>query len=447
LRRLKVTELARILAGVATVSPLLRASARWPAPKRREWQLRRLQRLVSHAYAKVEMYRTLYDRAGVRPANLRTLDDLQRFPIVTKQDVIAAYPAGTIARGYRLEDLIVSRSSGSSGLVMDIAYDARAFVTYVLAGLRLYRMAFDYRPHHRQVYIYTSPYPMDSVLGLYPLRFIHTLAPMEQVLEALKAFPPDLLVCYPSHLRTILDAAADAGIVLPTPRAVSVNSEMSTQAERDEMSRRLGCPVLDEYSSEELTRIAAQCVHKTYHVFEDINFMEVLDDQQQPTEGVGTVVGTNLHNHAMPMIRYCQGDLAQICEGACACGRRFRYLKNLHGRRNDSFELPDGRVLTSGLLLDATYEIVLTHRSAVRDFCLIQDELSAVRLQVVAGPGWAPDVERWLVERFASLLGPLVKFRVEVVTECFKTATGKRNPIISRVGRDPGTQAIGGSLA
>ena len=72
---------------------------------------------------------------------------------------------------------------------------------------------------------------------------------------------------------------------------------------RDELKRQFKCPVLDEYSSEELTRIAAQCLAGNYHVFEDINYMEVLDDSGMPVNGLGVLVGTNLHNHAMPISR------------------------------------------------------------------------------------------------------------------------------------------------
>src|SRR5205085_3749076 len=117
---------------------------------------------------------------------------------------------------------------------------------------------------------------------------------------------------------------------------------------RDYLSSLLNCPVLDEYSSEELTRIAAQCSHKTYHVFEDINYIETLDSDGRSTPNAGTIVGTNLHNFAMPMIRYQQNDLGRLEEAECACGWKFRRLVNFEGRRNDSFELPSGKILSSG---------------------------------------------------------------------------------------------------
>jgi phenylacetate-CoA ligase len=169
-------------------------------------------------------------------------------------------------------------------------------VTYILAGLRLYQMIFPYRPWHRQIYVYTSPYPLSSLFGLYPLDFVSTLAPLREAVDMLVRKKPELLVCYPSHLRQIAEmASADERRSLRL-RGVSTNSEMSTQTERNELAKLFHCPVLDEYSSEELTRIAAQCRHQRYHVFEDINYIEVLDDQGRATREVGTIVGTNLHN-------------------------------------------------------------------------------------------------------------------------------------------------------
>ncbi len=437
MRSLSIIELARIAAGFVTTWPTLRRAPYWPRERLEQWQLRRLQRLVAHAYESTTFYRSHYDHAGVKPGDIRTLADIRRLPIVTKEQVIEHYPHGMLAAGATPDSLIVSRSSGSTGRVLDIAYDSRAMVTFVLAGLRLYQMAFDYRPRDVQMYVYTSEYPLNSLFGLYPTRFVPTLAPIDTILNEWTAIRPALVVCYPSHLRSIVDAASDSGISLPRPKAVSVNSEMSTQAERDALAADIGCPVLDEYSSEELTRIAAQCSCKNYHVFEDINLVEILDDRGDPTDATGTLVGTNLHNFAMPMIRYRQNDLARIGPSTCPCGRTFRVLTDLQGRRNDSFTLPGGRTITSGVLLDATYEIVLTHRNAVRDFCLVQEGPVSVRLELVVGPSWGPNVDVWLRERFGALFGPKVAFRVDTVKECTKTTSGKRNPIINMTTRAP----------
>jgi phenylacetate-CoA ligase len=409
---------------------------RVPYLSRDEMQARQFQRLrdlVRHAYETVAFYRALYAGKGFEPGDLKGWEDFRRLPRVTKDDVIASYPGRILSSRYAGRELIVSRSSGSSGKVLDVAYPAQTLARYALATIRMYRMGFDYRPWHRHLYIYTSPYPFDSIFGLYPLYFVSTLAPVSETLKKLVEVRPHLLVCYPSHLRQVSEIASEADLRRIRPLLISVSSELSTQAERDLLAERFGCPALDNYSSEEMARIAAQCLEKTYHVFEDMNFVEVVDEEGKPTPEIGLVVATNLHNFALPLIRYEQNDYAALSDGDCPCGRRFRTLSKLQGRRNDSFRMPSGKVLSSGFLLDATYEFLLDEREAIRDFCLIQERADSVLLEIVPGRTWSDTVAKTIAERFGRYLEAGVAFRVETVDECEKTRTGKRNPIISRV--------------
>jgi phenylacetate-CoA ligase len=363
---------------------------------------------------------------------------LRSGPTLSKDDLIDAYPDRALVEGASLEGLIVSRSSGSSGKVLDVAYDATTYIAYVLATRRIYLMGFDYRPWHRNLYVYTAPYAIDSLFGLYPLHYVSTLAPIEELIDRLREVRPQLLVCYPSHARQLSDrlTGRDLAQIRSRLKLVSLNSEAVSQAELNHLEQIFGCPALDSYASEELARIAAQCRHKTYHVFEDMNYVEVLDDDGASTDDVGTIVGTNLHNFTMPLIRYVQNDLGQIEEAQeCACGSQFRTVRDLEGRRNDTFVMPSGRKLWSGFLLDATYEFLLEHRTAVRDFCLVQEATDSVLLEIVRGLGWSEHVRSSIDRRMRSFFEPGVSFRIETVDQCEKTKTGKRNPIINRVGR------------
>lgn len=398
----------------------------------KSWQFERLKLVVESAYEAVPFYRRLYRSVGFEPGDLSTWSDFEQLPFVSKDDVITAYPDDFVSTRFNFDDLIVSGSSGSGGKPMDVAYPPQTFLMYALATLRLYQMGFAYKPWHRHVYIYTSSYPFSSIFGMYPLHFISTLAPIEDVERELLRIKPDLLVCYPSHLRQITEMCSSSVLKELTPSLISVSSEMSSQSERDGLEQMFGCPVLDNYSSEELARIASQCLSHSYHVFEDMNYIEIVDSEDRVTESLGAVVGTNFHNLATPLIRYRQNDFAQIGKSSCPCGRNFRELSSLQGRQNDSFVLPSGRVLTSGFLLDASYEFLLEYRGAIRDFCLIQESSTEILLEVVAGPKWTEEIRVSILRRFVEFLEVGVRFRVESVDECEKTRTGKRNPIISR---------------
>lgn len=428
MRSLNLKELTQLLKEFAVGGRFLKNAPKWSQEAMQAWQFHQIQKLVKHAWENIPFYQQHYKACGFEPGDLKDWEAFAQLPLVTKEDVIENYPHAMLREGCQPDDYIVSRSSGSSGKVLDICYDSEAMVIYSLAGLRLYKMGFRYQPWHKQLYVYTSPYPMDSVFGLYPMVHVPTLTPIEKIVAAIEQHQPELLVCYPSHLKQIaplLSQKARAGL-----RAVSVNSEMSTQAERTHLTELLGCPVLDEYSSEELTRIAAQCSCGKYHIFEDINYIEL--DNIDPVSSLGTIIGTNLHNCAMPMIRYVQNDLGTITETSCTCGWKFRELSNLQGRKNDSFIMPSGKEISSGFLFDATYEILLTWRTAVSDFCLIQYESDSVVLQVIPGDGWSEKIENEINTQFADYFESNVRFKIEQVEECEKTKSGKRNPIIRR---------------
>ncbi len=435
MKELKTTQIMQLAGQMALQLHALNRRPYWPREKLQSYQLKRIQEIVATAKAHVPLYakKHLPD-----PKDIKTLGDVRGLPLLRKQDLVDSTPEERTNSNYHINDLIVSKSSGSTGQALDVYYDAFSFNVFILAGLRLYLMAFPYRPWHRQTYIYTSPYPLNSLLGMYPLEFISTLNPIQDTIARLRANPPDLLVCYPSHLRAIADQMSPADFDLIRPKAINVNSEMSSPAEREYLSRLFNSFVFDDYSSEELTRIASQCRLQNYHLFEDINYIEILDDQGRPApEGtVGHIVGTNLYNVGMPLIRYMQGDRGSIRTKKCECGRSFRVLETLEGRKNDAFVISTGETVSSGYLLDLTYGVFLDYPGAVQAFCLVEQSQDEWALELVPGQKWSSDLLTKIPQDFKSKLNrQQVNLKGHVVHEIRKTKSGKANPIISLVKR------------
>lgn len=432
---LETLDLVRLLGRMASDLPGIFARTAWSRDRIEAYQLRLLRARLREALAGVPLYR---ERAKFypEPDQIRSLADWSKLPLLTKKNLLDHPPAYRLDPRFPVEKLIVSKSSGSTGQALEVYYDRESFNLFVLAGLRLYFMAMSYLPWLKQTYVYTSPYPFSSLFGMWPMEFINTLTPIPETLARLRTNPPDLLVCYPSHLRAIVDQMTPEDFRVIRPRAVNVNSEMSSAAERRYLGEKLGAFVFDDYSSEELTRIASQCRHLAYHVFDDINYMEVVDDEGRivPEGVVGNLVGSNLHNRAMPLLRYLQGDRGAIRSGNCACGRTFRILERLEGRKNDAFVLPDGSTVSSGFLLDLTYGIFLNYEGAVQAFCLLQDDPAYWVLEISPGSRWNEELAARILSEFtASLRQPSVRIELRKVAQVTRTATGKANPIISRV--------------
>ncbi|KOV83475.1 phenylacetate--CoA ligase family protein [Nocardia sp. NRRL S-836] len=397
-----------------------------------------VRRVLFRAYGGTEFYRAKFDAAGVHPRDVRTWQDFQNVPVTTKDELVAAGEAAIVRA--ETGKAHVSRSSGSSGQVLDVHGSDTNWIKDSLIGVEAYRRHLGLRIGDRQLYANTSEYPYRSIGGLgYRVAYFENLRPVGELADRLLRDRPQVLLVYPSiaaELRETLRA------LNPLPalglRAVITHSEQSSQAFRDELAAFFDCPVQDEYATEELGRLALQCRHGTYHLVEAQSHCEILDQDTgapaAPGEP-GEIVGTNLVNTTMPMIRYRQNDIGAIGSTTCPCGApRGRTLDQLLGRRNSFFTLPGGTRIASGRLLDWTYHLILSERLDIAQFQLVQTALDRVVLLVVAGPGYRPERDADVVRAsFRHLLSDRVTVDVENVPHIRRTAAGKHLPIRSEL--------------
>lgn len=330
---------------------------RLPAAIMHRHTLSRLRRLVDHAYETVPFYRDLYRAAGYEPGAIRSLEDFGCLPVVSKA-LLRAQPRDRLLSS-RVSDkrLLPSITSGSSGEQLTVWHDASRLGRLGLAVLRVTAMNVPHRPWDRTLYVYTSRFPIRSVFGFYPFYFVPTTAPPSTIASVWRSVRPAVVWVYPSRLRDLLDELGQ----LPEARLVSVGSEMSSAAERRRWEEQLRTPVRDQYATEELGLVAAECSFRSRHVFSDLCFVEILDqDGGAAAPGsVGDLIGTNLENRAMPIIRYRQGDRGAIHGQLCPCGRTLPVLDPVEGRARVDLRTPDGRRVGSGVVIDTLYGLVL----------------------------------------------------------------------------------------
>lgn len=402
----------------------------WRSPEAtRAYQEKQIKKLLTHAYSTTELYRSKYRAAGVSPEDFRTLKDLQKFPTVSKQEIISAFPHAAVSHTIDQSACIASVSSGSSGKVITVLHDPKDTWSYTLGRFRILNALGTYKPWDTCLYIYTSPYPASSFLGVYKSYFIPTLHELKNTAQKILSLKPSIICSYPSHMLALMQHLTASEARSLRLKLISVGSELSSRAQRDTLARFFNCPVLDEYSSEELGWIAGECEKENYHLWEDICYVETVIKM-----GTSELVGTNLHNFAMPFIRYEQGDLGIIGDTtSCPCGRTSKILTTFLGRKNDAFTFSDGRIMTSAYLLDAVYDLLLKNVVAIADFCLIQESLHLVRMQIVSNTTLATNDIAYIKSRLEELMSTTVLVEQVAEGKLFKTASGKRNPIISKV--------------
>ena len=228
-----------------------------------------------------------------------------------------------------MEDFNLStRSSGSSGKFVTLALSLDAIYEDTMQGVRqmILQSGKNYNPEDKTLFIYTLPWWIRNINEKYIQEFLPTTSSVEDVIEKLKVVKPKIISTYPTYLEKMSAYGLDLkkyGVEL-----VVVHSEQSTRKQRDMLEKSLNVKVLDEYSSEELTRIALECPNNIYHLEEDACYIEIVDPVTKKKLNYGergVVVGTNLLNTATPIIRYYQVDLAEISESIeCECGNNCR---------------------------------------------------------------------------------------------------------------------------
>ncbi|EYT58368.1 phenylacetate--CoA ligase [Microbacterium sp. UCD-TDU] len=309
-------------------------------------QLARLQQAVRHAYANVPLYTRKLDEAGVRPEDIRTLDDVQLLPFTTKEDLRETYPFGMFA--VPMSDVArIHASSGTTGRPTVVGYtrgDLDRWASLVARSLRASGIRRGMKVHNAYGYgLFTGGLGAHAgieALGAtaIPMSGGQTARQVQLILD----FEPDAILCTPSYLLTIADAMAAQGV---DPRSTSLKvavlgAEPWSNEMRHELEQRLGIDALDIYGLSEVMGpgVGNECLETKDgpHLWEDHFLPEIIDGDSGtalPDGELGELVFTSLTKEAFPVIRYRTRDLTRLLPGTARPG--MRRMEKITGRNDD----------------------------------------------------------------------------------------------------------------
>jgi len=251
-------------------------------------------------------------------------------------------------------------------------------------------------------------------------------------LRWLQSVNPDILLTYPPNLRAMMARMGRDGIVLPRLREVRTISGTVTPALRQACQATLGVPLTDLYSAQEVGVIALQCPDSSLlHLQSEHLLVEVLDDQGQPCrEGeIGQVVVTDLHNFAMPLIRYALRDWAERGP-VCSCGRGLPTLRRVMGRTRNMAFSPAGKPFWPVLDSQRFLEVIPN----LRQYQFVQTAHDAFTVNLVCRPSPSAQQLQRLQGVLVEAMGYAYRWTWQIQeTELPFTASGKFEELISLV--------------
>jgi len=403
-------------------------------------QSERLKVTVKHAYENVPFYRRKLDEAKIKPSDIRSIDDLPKLPLTTKEEIQESPLRDHVAANVDLNRCVKLTTSGSSGLPLTVLGDgrtadfSRALWTraYVANGLRITdKMAFIWNP--------LTFRKNKGVSRLLSRKFISVFEDVKQQLKILEDYQPNVIRSYPSSL-ALLAAASRNRENRVRPRLVFTGAELLNARDRLDIESAFQCDVLDYYGCIEFSLLMWECTrHMGYHMNIDNVAIEFLKNGEVVDPGEeGEIVCTSLHSYVMPLIRYRLGDIGIPIEGRCSCGRTLPLMKVLRGRSDDLLTALDGKlVFASAFFYDLLYSLS-GHLEGIKQFRVIQEKRDRLLVQLVTKKGVSYDnvvLER-ATKYIQSFLGEGMQVEFQFLDEIKRDPTGKLRIFVSHIQRD-----------
>jgi phenylacetate-CoA ligase len=450
----------------------LEKSQWWSAEELREHQMEALGRLLSHAYENVPYWREAFQRLGLKPADFKSLDVLQKLPITDKSD-IRANKERMIADNWRGRTW-TKATGGSTGVPLELDYTPESYDWRVACSKRGYFWAQGCEDGKKQAYIWGAGIGKQTLLKKLKENLHHAIlgqkyfncfefdnARMADCLAELRRYKPEYIVGYTNPLYefakfieksegrhpearraegspSLGDSSArpdgrprNDGKLAFRPKAVISAAEKLHPFQREVIERVFQCPAFNTYGSREFMLIGAECEkHEGLHVSLENLIVEIIGEDGAPAKlgEAGEIVITDLHNYGMPFIRYRIGDIGILSAKPCSCGRGLAMLKDVVGRSLDIIRTPDGRAVPGEF-----FPHLMKEFKGIEKFQVVQDRIDHLEVKVIKNSAFTDAEFRFMQNEIGKTIGTGVKVDYLFVNDIPLTRTGKFRVTVSEI--------------
>ena len=311
-------------------------------------QLKRLKATLENVYAKVPFYKKKFDEAGISPADIRSLSDLEKIPFTTKNDLRDNYPYGMFA--VPMANIVrIHASSGTTGSPTVVGYTARDIGNWAELMARALSAGGAERTdiiHNAYGYgLFTGG------LGVHygAERLGASVIPVsggntKRQIVIMRDFGPTILTATPSYSLHLAEVAKDMGISFKDLKFKYgiFGAEPWSENMRAQLEETLNISAVDIYGLSEVMGpgVAIECheAKNGLHIFEDHFIPEIINPETGealPYGETGELVFTSITKEAFPIIRYRTRDITSLHPEPCICGRTHIRMKRVSGRSDD----------------------------------------------------------------------------------------------------------------
>ncbi len=363
----------------------------------RKLQSERLVETIERVYNTVPTYRAKMDEKGVKPSDIKGIEDISKLPFTTKKDLRDGYPFGMFSA--EMKDIVrLHASSGTTGKLTVAGYTqhdidawsecvARALVATGASKESVVQVAYGYGMFTGGLGLHYGAEKLGS--AVIPMSSGNT----QRQIMLMEDFGTDTICCTPSYALYIAEEIKKSNFdisKLKLKRGI-FGAEPWSEEMRREIETSLGINAYDIYGLSEISGpgVACECIEKNgLHINEDFFYPEIVDRntlEPLPYGEEGELVFTTISKYGMPLVRYRTRDIASLSIEPCSCGRTLVKLGKIKGRNDDMLIIRGVNVfpsqIESVLLNQASngvlpyYQIIVTRENNL-DIMEIQVEIT-----------------------------------------------------------------------
>jgi phenylacetate-CoA ligase len=411
----------------------LKESQWWDRKQIEEYQNKQLERLLNHIYKNVPYYRDVFHKLGLKPKDIRSRNELDKFPILDRK--IIKENKNQLISKIHLNKLELQHTSGTSGSPLYFYYQrgyteptTRAFFwrfwnwhNYSFGDKSLI-ISGKYEP---QEVIYYDP--IKRCLNLYNPDLEKNL---KKYIFLLYQFQPKIIMGYPSLLFLFSFNCIKQNVKLKPLGLSSIIcfSEKLYDWQRKIIEKIFNCKITDGYSHAERLVFLQQCEQKVrYHVIPESGITEFLEISDNYAE----IIATGFYNYAFPLVRYRTGDYVLLSKEKCTCGREHNLIEEIIGRSGDFILTPSKKLISPTIL-----EFAIRYINNIKGFQIVQENIDNLNIYIVPDKFYKKEDGQKFIEEIKLRIKGNINYKITLADEIPYQPNQKMRFIKSKIAQE-----------
>ncbi|HDK7155657.1 TPA: phenylacetate--CoA ligase family protein [Clostridium botulinum] len=416
----------------------LEESQHYSKEELKNYQDEHLNKIMKHCYENVPYYKEIFNKNKLMPSDIRTQKDLWKLPILTKNDIKQNFNKlkATNMPKWLLNE---GHTSGTTGTPAHFYRDlnsinfenATVWRQWKWAGIDIGDRIVVCRGNEIKVnekeHIFWEKNNIQKQLFL--SSFYLSDENMKYYIEEFKRYDGKALQAYPSTAYVIAKYLEKINDKIKL-KAVFTSSEPIYDFQRNLIEDRFECKIWDLYGLAERVVSASECkTHEGLHINEEYGITEILDEKEKEANK-GFLVGSTLHNYAMPLIRYVTNDYTKISCEKCSCGIEHRMISPIETKKEDMVITKEGRYISPSIITHAFKPLTHVAKSQV-----IQHDFDDFEIKIIPEEGFNNTEIDILMKGLKERFGQESSIDINIVEDIPRTKNGKFRWVISKISK------------